>query len=178
METVPPCATWGHTKLWWQGTTYHGYILFTEKKPRLATHLYQNMNLWSWSEITLGPSPVPPCSPQGRTLISLDLHHKVYYYVKNLGFNLNNYKEMLLRTNLLTKSNLLAVLFNVWIKYNKLPISLGDHGSTVVKVLRYKSQMVSLEFFIDIKFFRSHYDPASNRNEYQEHFLGVKAAGA
>jgi len=30
--------------------------------------------------------------------------------------------------------------------------------------------------------FRSHYDPgvdsASNRNEYQEHFLGVKAAGA
>ena len=30
--------------------------------------------------------------------------------------------------------------------------------------------------------FRSHYGPgvdsASNRNEYQEHFLGVKAAGA
>ena len=37
-------------------------------------------------------------------------------------------------------------------------------------------------FFIDIKFFRSRYGPgvdsASNRNEYQEHFLGVKAAGA
>jgi len=37
-------------------------------------------------------------------------------------------------------------------------------------------------FFIDLKFFRSHYRPgvdsASNRNEYQEHFLGVKAAGA
>ena len=37
-------------------------------------------------------------------------------------------------------------------------------------------------FFIDIKSFRSHYDPGvdsiSNRNEYQEHFLGVKAAGA
>ena len=36
--------------------------------------------------------------------------------------------------------------------------------------------------FIDIKSFRSHYgpgvDPASNRNEYQEYFLGVKAAGA
>ena len=36
-------------------------------------------------------------------------------------------------------------------------------------------------FFIDIKFFRSHYGPgvdsASNRNLYQEHFLGVKAAG-
>ena len=37
-------------------------------------------------------------------------------------------------------------------------------------------------FFIDIKSFRSHYvpgvDSTSNRNEYQEHFLGVKAAGA
>ena len=36
-------------------------------------------------------------------------------------------------------------------------------------------------FFIDIKSFRSHYGPgvdsASNRNEYQKHFLGVKAAG-
>jgi len=38
-------------------------------------------------------------------------------------------------------------------------------------------------FFIDIKIsFRSHYgagvDSASNRNEYHEYFLGVKAAGA
>ena len=37
-------------------------------------------------------------------------------------------------------------------------------------------------FFIDIKSFRSHYDPGvkstSNGNEYQEYFLGVKAAGA
>ena len=36
--------------------------------------------------------------------------------------------------------------------------------------------------FIDIKSFRSHYGPgvdsASNRNEYQEYFLEVKAAGA
>ena len=43
-------------------------------------------------------------------------------------------------------------------------------------------QMESLELFIDIKSFRSYYgsgvDSASNRNEYQEHFLGVKAAGA
>ena len=41
---------------------------------------------------------------------------------------------------------------------------------------------VVVGFFIDIKSFRSHYAPgvdsASNRNEYQEHFLGVKAAGA
>ena len=37
-------------------------------------------------------------------------------------------------------------------------------------------------FFIDIKSFRSQYGPgvdsASNRNEYQEYFLGVKVAGA
>ena len=37
-------------------------------------------------------------------------------------------------------------------------------------------------FFSDIKTVRSHYGPgvdsASNRNEYEEYFLGVKAAGA
>ena len=36
--------------------------------------------------------------------------------------------------------------------------------------------------FLHIKSFRSHYGPgvdsASNTNEYQEYFLGVKAAGA
>jgi len=36
----------------------------------------------------------------------------------------------------------------------------------------------SMEFFIDIKSFRPHYDPgvdsASNRNEYQEYFLCLK----
>jgi hypothetical protein len=41
---------------------------------------------------------------------------------------------------------------------------------------------VSLEFFFDIISFRSHYGPGvdsvSNRNVYQEHFLGVKAVGA
>ena len=43
-------------------------------------------------------------------------------------------------------------------------------------------QIVTLQFFIDIKSFPWHYGPgvdsASNRNEYQEYFLGVKAAGA
>ena len=37
-------------------------------------------------------------------------------------------------------------------------------------------------YFIDIKSFRSHYDlgvdSASNRNQYQEYFLGAKAVGA
>ena len=45
-----------------------------------------------------------------------------------------------------------------------------------------RSQLASLKLFFDIKCFRSHYgpwgDPASNRNEYQENLLGVKAAGA
>jgi hypothetical protein len=35
--------------------------------------------------------------------------------------------------------------------------------------------MVSVDFFIDIILGG---DSASNRNEYQEYFLGVKAAGA
>ena len=44
---------------------------------------------------------------------------------------------------------------------------------------RVRFPLVSLEIFIDIKSFRSHYGPgvdsASNRNEYQEYFLGGKA---
>jgi len=64
-------------------------------------------------------------------------------------------------------------------------LTVNFRGSTVVKVLRYKSEGsipagVS-GFFIDIKSFRSHYGPgvdsASKINEYQEYFLGVKAAG-
>ena len=45
-----------------------------------------------------------------------------------------------------------------------------------------RSQLVSLEYFIDIISFRSHYGPgvdsACNRNEYQEYCLGVKVACA
>jgi len=46
--------------------------------------------------------------------------------------------------------------------YNLLLLHIGDRDGTVVKVLRYGPGV----------------DSASNRNEYQEHFLGVKAAGA
>ena len=71
----------------------------------------------------------------------------------------------------------------------------GDRGSTVVKVLCYKSVKLLATnrkvagsipagvsgFFFDIKSFRSHDGPevesASNRNEYQEYVVGVKAAG-
>ena len=68
---------------------------------------------------------------------------------------------------------------------------LNDVGTAVAQWLRYCATNRKVagsiptgvsEFFIEIKSFRSHYDPgvdsASNRNEYQEHFLGVKAAGA
>ena len=64
-------------------------------------------------------------------------------------------------------------------------------GTTVAQWLRfcatYRKVAGSIpagvtENFIDIKSFRSHYGPgvdsASNINEYQEYFLGVKAAGA
>ena len=61
--------------------------------------------------------------------------------------------------------------------------SHGDRSGTVVKVLCYKSEGRWFDpSFIDINSFRSHYEPgvdwASNRNEYKEHFLGVKAVGA
>jgi len=66
--------------------------------------------------------------------------------------------------------------------------SHGDRGSTVVKVLCHESEDRWFDpswcqwIFIDIKSFRSHYGPGvdsvSNKNEYQEYFLGVKAAGA
>ena len=63
-------------------------------------------------------------------------------------------------------------------------IYMREGGVKVLQIGRslVRSQLVSLELFIDIKSFRSHYGPgvdsASNRNEYQKHFLGVKAAGA
>jgi len=65
-------------------------------------------------------------------------------------------------------------------------MQIWDHGSAVVKVLCYKLEGrwfdPSCGFFIDIKSFQSHYGPgvnsASNRNEYQEYFLGVTVACA
>ena len=60
----------------------------------------------------------------------------------------------------------------------------GDRGGTVVKVLCYKSEgrWFDSRWYHWNFSFRSHYGPwvdsASNRNEYQENFLGVNAAGA
>jgi len=76
-------------------------------------------------------------------------------------------------------------LFHNKFYFMPLHVSSGDRGSTVVKVLCYNSEGRWFDvsaFFIDIKSLWSHYRPgvdaASNRNEYQEYFLGVKAAGA
>ena len=72
--------------------------------------------------------------------------------------------------------------------YYEVSVINGDRVSTVVKVLCATNRKVVVSipagvsgFFIDIKSFRSDYGPgvdsASNRNEYQDYFLGVKAAG-
>jgi len=72
-----------------------------------------------------------------------------------------------------------------------IPGTLSVEGTAVARWIRCcatnrkvagsNSDGVSV-FFIDMKSFRSHCGPgvdsASNRNEYQENFLGVKAAGA
>ena len=60
----------------------------------------------------------------------------------------------------------------------------GDRGSTVVRCCATNRKVADsipdgvTGFFIDIKSFRSHYGPgvnaASNRNEYQDYFLGGK----
>jgi len=63
-----------------------------------------------------------------------------------------------------------------------------DRGDTVVRCCATNRKIAGSipagvgGFFIDTKSFRSHYGPgvdsASNRNEFQEYFLGVKASGA
>jgi len=64
-------------------------------------------------------------------------------------------------------------------EFKKITQEKGDRGSTVVKVLCYKSNSIPASvsgFFIDIKFYGPGVDSAYNRNEYQGYFLGVKAA--
>jgi len=71
--------------------------------------------------------------------------------------------------------------YNFIVTFSVVLFYFVDRCATVVKVLYYKPDGVS-GFFSDIKSFRSHYGPGvdspSNRNEYQEYFLGLKAAGA
>ena len=83
---------------------------------------------------------------------------------------------------------MLLLFLHQWTFHWALSSGLGDRGSTVVKVLCYKSEGRWFDSrwchrnFSLTQSFRSHYGPgvdsASNRNEYQEYFLGLKAAGA
>jgi hypothetical protein len=70
----------------------------------------------------------------------------------------------------------------------QVPATKDHHLVSITKILytlvgrsRVRFPMVSLEFFIYIILLAALWtwvDSASNRNEYQEYFLGVKAAGA
>jgi len=90
---------------------------------------------------------------------------------------------MLLLSTLPLEGNVRAIRTSAPNATTKFGVVL-THNSAVLQIGRslVRSHLVLLEFFIDIKSFRSHYgrgiDSSSNRNEYQEHFLGVKAAGA
>jgi hypothetical protein len=61
-----------------------------------------------------------------------------------------------------------------------VPCIIGVHGGVVVEALYYKTGRSRVRF--SVVSLRSHYGPgvdsASNRNEYQKHFLVVKATGA
>jgi len=88
-----------------------------------------------------------------------------------------------------SKENLNLNIEVLWSWFYALHYKMkGDRFGTVVKVLCYNSEgrwfdcrCCHRKFSLTYSS-RSHYDPgvdrASNRNEYQEHFLGVKAAGA
>jgi len=78
--------------------------------------------------------------------------------------------------------------FPLVIHYQLLPAKLGTAVAQWLRCYATNRKVTGLipagviGFFIDIKSFRLHCGPkvdsASNRNEYQEYFLGVKAAGA
>jgi hypothetical protein len=84
--------------------------------------------------------------------------------------------------------SLAAVCVPLTLSIMLVTATVGDRGSTMAKVLRYKSEDRWFDprwrhgIFRWHKSFSSHYvpgvDSASNRNEYREYFLGVNAAGA
>jgi cytochrome c553 len=60
-------------------------------------------------------------------------------------------------------------------------VEIGAWGSAVVGRTRDRFPVVSLDFSVTYSFQPFHgpgVDSAPSENEYQEHFLGVKAAGA
>jgi len=74
-----------------------------------------------------------------------------------------------------------VVIWCNWLFYMYTKYEIGDRCSTVVKVLCYKSEgrWFDPSWCLDFSLIKNPgVDSASNRNEYQEYFLGVKAACA
>ena len=76
---------------------------------------------------------------------------------------------------------------NVTVQLAAVQYVMGARGGVVVKALRYKPAGRGFDsrwchWNFSVTSYRSHYGPgvdsASNRNEYQVYFLGVKAAVA
>jgi hypothetical protein len=125
-------------------------------------------------------------SASSQTVISI-IMSPVYLYTKNINhlFYASNFMALyIIRA-------LHVVTYTKYLYYYNLMGPPSYRGTAVAQWLRCcaTNRKVSGSipagvsgFFIDLKSFRSHYGPgvdsASNRNEYQEYFLGVKTAGA
>ena len=116
---------------------------------------------------------IEPCTiPQLMQMLTLDANGTGGCYCSHLQFwnSINTISYSHCQHRILVIISLICILK----QRAAVPQSYMNKTRTTNK----KSQLVSVEFFIDIKFFRSHYGPgvdsASNRNEYQEHFLGGK----
>jgi len=77
--------------------------------------------------------------------------------------------------------------YNFMIVTVHMLVTIENLSGVVIKALRYKPAGRGFDsrwchWNFSVTYFRSHYDTgvdsASNRNEYQVYFLGVKAAGA
>jgi hypothetical protein len=92
------------------------------------------------------------------------------------------------RTSVASFHNPLVTHTTVWLCVHIYTCIYGGHGGVVFKALRCKLSGRGFDYrwfhwnFLVTQSFRSYYvpevDSASNRNEYQVYFLGVKAAGA
>ena len=156
------------------------YLLYLYYMFRQTTHHRQGEPKWPTQNYLLS------C---GYQLWLVQLERNLIYNSARYGIFQNSSlpcsKQLRLLTSLLSHINSVHSPFY----FLKVPLYIWDHGSAVAKVLCYKSEGRWFDpshsvsgFFIDIKSLRSHYGPgidsASDRNEYQEYFLGVKAAGA
>jgi len=131
-----------------------------------------------------------PSSPWSVAILT-ELPGPLYYYVAILicMSDLHTPFIILYITGYVTQVfNRFWTLLQVLWDPPRREINMHYRGSTVVKVLCYKSEGRWFDSrwchwnFSLTKSFRSHYGPGvdspSNRNEYQEYFLWVKTAGA